>query len=58
LAIFSENIDEGRKTFYNFGPQAAMVFESPEGIAFVKKWNEVMNLYQSMYVYGRLHPGS
>jgi len=50
LAIFSENIDEGRKTFYNFGPQAAMVFESPEGIAFVKKWNEVMNLYQSMYV--------
>lgn len=29
--------------------QAAMVFDSPEGIAFVKKWHEVMNLYQTMY---------
>ncbi|EFX78575.1 hypothetical protein DAPPUDRAFT_245808 [Daphnia pulex] len=46
LAIFSENIDEGRKTYHNFGPQAAMVFDSPEGIAFVKKWLEVINLYQ------------
>ena len=43
LAIFSENVDEGRNTFYNFGPQAAIVFDSPERIAFVKKWHEVMN---------------
>jgi hypothetical protein len=48
LAIFSENIDEGRKTLYNFDPQAAMFFDSLEGIVFVKKWHEVMNLYQSM----------
>jgi hypothetical protein len=29
--------------------QAAMVFDSPKGIAFVKKWHEVINLYQTMY---------
>jgi hypothetical protein len=30
LAMFSENINEGRKSFLNFGPQANAVLMSPE----------------------------
>ena len=52
LAIFSEDIDNSRKTFFNFSPEAAMVFDSPDGIgnSICQKMAEVMNLYQNMYV--------
>ncbi|EFX68042.1 hypothetical protein DAPPUDRAFT_114892 [Daphnia pulex] len=47
LAVFSENINEGRKSFLSFGPQANTVLVSPEGKAFMQKWNEIMRSYQN-----------